>query len=367
MYINKGFGSSFEPVSKNGFGVDKLKLFTTDFEISSVIPWNIVPNRKKAGQESAEEIPLFVSGGKVVNGEKAYINGNGYNMTIHNGKLFVEFNPSNHYHPHELTADPNRIADFMAKIQQESKEVHRIGSDLFTAGLGRLDITAQAEMDNLVPDYKDIVSGGKKSLRFRKTDYPNGHLSGNDTRQICTYDKGMKLQIDQQLKNIMSTNFQRIETRLLKAEAVKTHSQFKNVSHLLNCRPDQLHHAYFKSVHQILNIGQTEIEFIEMNVLTDLVRTAIQTNKQGQWLLFVAMTLADRMPSVDQFTETLKRLETENIVPLSTRKRLVKQYSELKHKTDFARSRYIDKSANSYADRYKEFTEKLILPYRTAL
>lgn len=355
------------------FGVDKLKLHTEIFHVDDIKPLEIVPNRKKSGHDMAEPTALFNCNGQTIYGERAYINADGYNMTISNGRLYLEFNPSKQYDPIKLTANPNKIADSLTRIQKELKETHSIDVDLLSTGIGRIDMTAQAQMNNLVPDYKEIVSGGKKSLRFKPIDYPSGYLVGNLQRQIMAYDKGLKAQIDSQRERgikkpseLKPSNLLRLETRLLKSEAVQSHSQFKNITHLLNADIDKYTHLYSKCVDGVLRIGQTEINFIEMNVLTDLVRTAISTQKRGQWLLFIVATLNKELPTADQFHEALKRLVFEGHITKGHISKVMGQYSAMLQQTTFARAKYINDSANSYTDRYNEFLEKLILPYKTA-
>lgn len=368
MYNKNGF----VPLkgTNGNFGIDKLKLHTEHFQVSDTLPWNIVPNTKKAGQLEADQTPLFVSSqyGEVVHGAKAYINTDKYSVTINNGRVYVDFNPSKFYHETDLTADPNRIADAMSYIQNDCKETHKLDLDIFSTGIGRLDITAQAEMNNLVPDYKDLISNGKRSMRFRPAEYPNGFLIGNTQRQVCTYDKGMKLQIDQQIKNAQPTNFQRLETRMLKSEATQRHTEFKYINHVLNGNISQLHSAYSKTISDVLSIGQSEINFIEMETLTGLIRNTIQnSSKRGQWFKLVIMVLNGNLPNPQQFQEALNRLYAEGVILRKQYYKMAKEYTELKHISDFQRGRYLEDTANSYADRYKEFTEKLILPYRTAL
>jgi hypothetical protein len=364
MYNNKDLDRFNR--SNGNFGIDKLKLHTDQFEVSNTNPWNIVPNRKVAGKDIVEQTPLFNSNGELVNGEKAYINTPTYNLTINNGRVWVELNPSKIYHQTDLVSDTNIIAEQLKVIQNECREVHKLDLDIFSTGIGRIDITAQAQMTNLVPDYKDIISNGKKSLRFKQTEYPNGFLLGNKQRQVCSYDKGMKLLIDNQIKNPQSTNFQRLETRLLNSGAIQSHSEYKHLTHLLNGSVGQLHSAYSKSIGQILSVGQAPINFIEMNTLTDLIRTSVQTSKKGQWFNYFLAVFGSNLPTPNQFKEALKRIQNEGVLSKSLVDEKVIYYTELKHQAEFGKARLQIDTANSYEQRFTEFNEKLILPYKIA-
>jgi hypothetical protein len=349
------------------FGVDKLKLHTTDFEVQSTKEWNIVPNRKKAGLDIAEETILFGCKGQQVTGEKAYINTEQYNATIQNGRLYVEFNPSKYFNPVTLTSDTNKIAEVISNINTDLKENHKLNADLFNSSIGRLDLTAQANMLHLTPDYKDIISNGKRSQKFKQAEYPNGFLIGNKQRQVCSYDKGMKTQIDNHFKNPQSTNLMRLETRNLNSSSIQSHTEFKYISHLLNGTQVQMHRSYSKTINQVLAIGQTELTFYELNTLTDLVKnTILKTDKRGEWFKLVLLTIGDNLPNPNDFSEVIKRIYEQDIISRPQYFKISREYKELKHKSDFMKTNYLKEQSNNYANRFNEFSDKLILPYQIA-
>jgi hypothetical protein len=355
------------------FGVDKLKLFTNQFVVNDTKHLEIIPNRKKAGNNDIEHTPLFNSDGENITGEKAFLNSKDYNVTIKNGLFYLEFNPSKFYDSVKLTADPNKIADRLTTIKQDLKDQYKIDVELMSTGISRIDMTAQSKMVHLCNDYRAIISGGKKSLRFQSTDYPDGYLTGNLQRQLMSYDKGLKLQIDQlkergitKKSTLQPTNQLRLETRLLNSSAVKSHSQFKDITHLLNGNIDQYKHLYSKCVNDLLRIEQPQIEFIEISVLTDLMITAYTTQARGQWLLFVIMALNKytELPSIDQFNESLKRMQSKGVISTMHVSRMIKQYQSMVHQTRFASAKYFNDKSDNYVNMYNEIQDKLILPYK---
>jgi hypothetical protein len=356
------------------FGVDKLKLFTNYFEVLDSQPLEIVPNRKKAGAMETEETPLFASMGKVISGEKAYINAEKYNLTIKNNQFWLEYNPSKYYDSLQLITDPNKIAESLTTIQTEILQKHKIAVDLFSTGMSRVDLTAQSEMENLCSDYQKIISGGKKSSRFNATDYPSGFLIGNKQRQIMMYDKGLKHQIDQQrIRNInkpsdlRESKLLRLETRLLKAESIKTHSQYKNISDLLNGNEDKYFHLYSKCIDDVLKMNQSQIEFIDIHSLTDLIRSIYTQNKRGQWLSILFATFSNQHPSVDLFTTAIKRLQDEDLIHRNSVYKMSKDYESIFHKAKFLNQRYYQDQSDNYSKMYYEIQNKLIKPYKTAI
>jgi hypothetical protein len=356
------------------FGVDKLKLFTNYFEVLDSQPLEIVPNRKKAGEKKTEYTPLFSSNGVEVNGERAYINTEKYNLTIKNNQFWLEYNPSKYYDPLQLITDPNKIAESLNTIQLEIFQKHKIAVDLFSTGMSRIDVTAQSEMEYLCSDYQKIVSGGKKSARFKSTDYPSGYLLGNLQRQIMMYDKGLKNQIDQQrIRNInkpsalKESNLLRLETRLLKSESIKTHSQYKNISDLLNGNEDKYFHLYSKCVNDVLKMNQSQIEFIDIHSLTDLIRNIYTKNKRGQWLPLLFATFSAEIPSVDLFTTAIKRLKDEDLIHRNSVYKMSKEYETIFHKSKFIRQGLYQQQADNYSKMYYEIQNKLIKPYQIAI
>lgn len=359
---------------RGNFGVDKLKLFTSNFQVNDKQPLEIVPNRKKAGSLSIEETPLFMLGSEQVTGERAYINADNYTLKIEKGLFWMEYNPSKYYDPVKLTSDPNQIAESLNTIQSEILNKYKIEVDLLNTGISRIDMTAQSEMKGICKDYYKIISAGKKSLRFNKTDYPSAFLLGNGARQIMTYDKGLQSQVQQQrLRNInkpsalKESNFLRLETRLLKAESVKAHSQFKNISHLLDAEKSKYFHLYSKCVGDLLRIEQPEIEFVEMNTLTDFIKTTYTTSKRGQWLPILFATFGNDIPNTETFSKALKRLEDEEIIQRQQSWKMLRQYEKTYNLSRFLRDKYLQDSSDNYTNMFNEIHTKFIQPFQIAI
>jgi hypothetical protein len=352
------------------FGCDKLKLWHRDFAISNSREWAVIPNRKQPGEDKAHCTTLFSDAqGNYIQGERAYVNDEHFTAEVKNGLLFVTLNPSKLYHPFELTADSNQINEAVNRVQGVLKQNYGCEVNLINAGIGRIDITAQAQMNKIVPFYDSVIKAAKGSKRAPSTEYPNGFLIGNAVRELCTYDKGLKNAIDSRQQQPLSSNFMRSETRLLKSSGVKAHSTFAQLSDLLEQGERGMKYTYSRNLNALLPLQQ-EIPFIELSTLSDLLRQQINLHKQGQWLpVFIAILCKDdlTLPTAKEFESILTPLVSDEIISLRTAHRKRNEYQKMMHTITSSRAQYFADRERNYADMHREFKEKLIEPYLIAL
>lgn len=367
MYIKEPF---IALNATESFGIDKLHLFTNTFQVDSIKGWNVRPNNKKAGEDHIEQTPLFTCKGETVYGAAAFMNFPDYTAEIKYGKLHLQFNPSKLFHAFHLTTDQDKIADALERIQGHIKTHLQTDVDLFSTSVSRMDLTAQAAMHKTVPHYDQVIKGSRQLRRAPKTEYPHGFLMGNKTRQLCTYDKGLKLQIDEHTRAelLAPSNLLRVETRLLNARAMKQQSAFQHTADILTATPTQLKTAYSKTFNALLRIDQAPIEFIELSALTDLIATAHKLTNRNQWLMFVITVLSagGNLPTVTQFEQALIPLIHSKAIERTTAWRNVRKYQEIIQQTRFIQSKYIQDSETNFADLHKEFTDTFINQYKTA-
>lgn len=372
MYIK----NTFDPLNGTGnFGIDKLKVFTSGFHIDNIVNWNITPNSKKAGEQQAEETPLFISNGNIVNGKKAFVNRPDYTAEVHHGSLYLTLNPSAMFHPYHLTADPNQIADVLSLIQSDLKENLQTEVDLFNTSISRIDLTAQAAMSKTVPHYDNILKTAKHSKRVNKTEYPHGFLFGTGSKQVGTYDKGLKLNMDAGYSRTLlePTNLLRVEARFLGAESIKRHTPYKHLTHLLETSKQQHQETYLKTFNTYVKIYQNQIDFEEIQALSDLIKTAyIQTAKgtmkRGEWFPLIISVLAGngRMPTVLEFDFALTTLVHSGILSRSRKQDNLQKYETIFQQRQFLQQQYTRDKETNLIDLHKEFTDNFINQYKTA-
>lgn len=362
----------FTPLSgENKFGIDKIKLFTRDYEIESTKEWAVKPHTKKAGDIKTEDRLLTtLSSGEHIAAERMYNNdGNGYTATIHHGLLYIEFNPSRMLHEYHLTADSTKIADLLQHISGDLIARNLVSADLFNAGLSRLDITAQDIMDNDCTHYHPVIRSARNLKRAPRTEYPSGYLIGNAQRQVCIYDKGLKLQMDSGAKHPRPSNLYRIENRFNNARQLKQNTLFANIADILSIgSSNAMKSAYSSNMNKTLPISQYEVQFIEQGAIINVLRQAIKTHpKQYQFIAVstLAMMGNPTLPTTIEYENALHSLAEEGLI--SGRKDKigdkVKRIMKIQHQTQFMAAALQPKIEENYAAIHTEFKNKFILPY----
>lgn len=361
MYINRDF-SHF----KCEFGIDKVKLFTSEFAVNSILNWHIEPNAKHAGELQIIETPLFGLNGETICGQRAYINKPTYKADIHHNKLFIEFNPSKWFHATQLTADADRIGSVLKTIEADLLEHAATEADLFNGKLSRIDFTAQAEMQKSVPHYDSVIGSGRTIKRAPRKEYPNGFLIGNRARQLCTYDKGFKDLLDSGHKNITATNLLRVETRYLTPKALCAQTLFGSVNDLLSRTPADMHAAYNKARADLLRIDQTQLQFVEIAGLANLIRTAIDSvGKQHALDHLIACLMANEAtpPSPNAIKNAVEHLHKEGVLSINVANNWHTRYAKRLRLVQLHSAMFHQQAQRNYIDYHKEFTDKFILPY----
>lgn len=362
----------FTPLSGGDkFGIDKIKLFTTDFEVRSTKEWAVKPHTKQAGEEFTQEsILTTLSSGEQIAAEKMYNNsGIGYTTTIQHGSLWVEFNPSKMLHDYHLTADSGQIADIIQHISDDLINRDLAAADLFSANISRLDITAQDIMQHNCAHYHPVIRSAKNLKRAPRMEYPSGYLIGNAQRQICIYDKGLKLQMDSGTKHPRPSNLYRIEHRFNNARQLKQNTPFKSIADILSAdSTNAMKYAYSRNMSKTLPISQYEVQFIEQGAIIDLLRRVIKTHAR-QWQFMAVSTLAmagnNNLPTAMEWENALQTLAAEGLIPDRTDKirDKVSRLMEVQHTTQFMAAAMQRTAEENYAEIHTEFKEKFILPY----
>ena len=219
------------------FGIDKISLYTEDFQVTNIQPLGIIPNRKEQGELYPDNRPLFVTrGGQVVEGERAYFNGNHVNLSLNPKGAFVQYNPSHLLD--DLTCDPADI-QAVTKLAQDELTENGFNCNLWEAKLSRLDLAKDREMSDKVFAYSGLWGLLAGTRMNQKAEYPDGFRIGNKSRQGVFYDRGLR-------KNPEggSTNLMRFEAREMNGKAITRHTDLVYMNDLVKADPKELHRAY---------------------------------------------------------------------------------------------------------------------------
>lgn len=253
-----------------GFGIDKLKIRTSDFELDTVKPWGERPNPARKPGESEAPAPVFLMNvaGRDIYAPGLYYNGETFNADIQRTgsglDLFIKLNPSKIYG--KLTTDPNVINDIFTSVQRELKEVARLDFALPDCFVSRVDLAADAYMQHPVNSYAELIRGSKARPNAG-TEYPSGYLFGSaETSQSCIYDKGLKNTLDAMKAagikgHPHNTHLMRNEARIMNAKYVRRRASFETFSDLLETPDADLHWTYRRVTETHLKLMQPRIVF----------------------------------------------------------------------------------------------------------
>jgi hypothetical protein len=201
------------------FGIDKLKLYTKDFQVSNAKGWN------KKGGKIDEPNPYLLT---TKEGQEIFecgihtnidIGQANLNIAINQVGMILAFNPSKHKHPYYLEG----IGHLPSVKEDIQVALNSLGIDCALEGfkLSRIDVTKQVESKRNYIGYKgamelisDTIRGNKGIDKFSTTDtFKRGKGLQNQF-----YDKGSELRSKYKLF-IQEKNLIRCETRLLLSES----------------------------------------------------------------------------------------------------------------------------------------------------
>jgi hypothetical protein len=228
-----------------GTGIDKLNTVVRSFTVPDVRRLNVDTYGRKAGQEQAEQRPLLTDQltGEIVEGRRAYFNGQDYALNIDGRGMQVVCSPSKVLHPNRpylLTNDTDDIAGAYDIVRKRIQADTGILLDYSDATVCRLDIARQQVMPRPVRNYAPAFQLLKlKGSREQRRNYGEQTWNYNSTKsahQFSFYDKLTEyLTSTTQNTNtvVPDSPYLRAELRLLKSEyirkATNTHGTFNDI------------------------------------------------------------------------------------------------------------------------------------------
>lgn len=382
-----------EGVGPAGFGIDKLKLRSEDFQIDDWRGWNDRPApTRKAGELEAPP-PSFlttIAGKDIYNG--LYFNDPQGKYTADvlrdmTGKLalYVTVNPSK-LHGH-LTTEPNILHDVMQDVRAAMRDTLRVDFDLMTATPSRADFAADAVLSYPVNTYAEIIRGSKARPNAPQAEYPNGFLFGSGTSwQSCVYDKGKKNALDDLKRSGLksyamppASNLMRNEARFHNAAAIRRHGNgcAETFSGLLEAQPKELHAMYLKATEHFLRLHQIRtvwpaVEFSQLHgvllqCLTAAPRTALNdflailTNEEKD------LHTIDWRALISEAYHAAARTAGKPAPNRSTIKRAIDKFERLRYQNSALRALRQREAQDMHTSKLAELRAVFIEPYKTAI
>jgi len=218
---------------------DKIALHTQDFTIKDISPFHLKTGEMDCSTgEALHSFPLFNYGGEIIEGSKAYIPDTNkklpYQLDINSYGLSISYNPSKIVFPYTCyLADNEKLKLCNDMLFTELKEY--VDTDFEKLELTRIDLAKNIKTDLCCFEYNELFRTLSAS-RMKGTEYPEGYLFKNKSRQIVFYDKVRELKEVQKISNEyfkdLPANILRSEVRFLKKSVIEKNIGFKEIGKL---------------------------------------------------------------------------------------------------------------------------------------
>ena len=218
---------------RHGAGIDKLNTVVRSFTVPDAKRLNVDVYGRRAGQDVAEQRPLLNDEltGEIVQGRRAYYNGQDYSLNIDGRGMQVVCSPSKVLHPNRpylLTNDPDEIHSAYDVVRKRIQTDTGILLDYSDANVCRLDIARQHEMPrsirNYAPAFQLLKLKGTREQRRNYGDQTWNFNSSKSAHQFSFYDKlteYLSSSSSATKHNVPDSNYLRAELRLLKTDYIR--------------------------------------------------------------------------------------------------------------------------------------------------
>jgi hypothetical protein len=272
--------------------IDKIKVSTTDFCLNQIDSFGVNSHNKQPHQPISETPCCYNANGTPIIAQNIYIHSidTPYHLDIRtfNGMAtaWLEFNPNKF--PSLDTA--------INRISHDLKETHQFEFGFDTNKLSRVDIARDCEMDYPMVDYIQPIDMLVKA-RYHKdsAQYPNSILYKTTASQKCSYDKGLKNQLDAGIKNYIATNtnLMRDEIRLLSPKYINKHLGFTDLNTLLDLNESELSKLYVDSQNRFIRELQQKNTSPQIGVgdMVDLLNNLVNEGHRTKYIALQFMNI----------------------------------------------------------------------------
>lgn len=279
-------------------GVDKLQVYTRDFQLRNTLNFSLLPNYKNQGEEDIKPTPLcrlYDSdglAGEILEGSKAFHNagdqfGNLAANIDYRG-LSVNWNPSKlaGKYTGEL-ASPEEVKESLPKIESYLSDIG-VRLNLSECKISRIDLAKDREMEDKVFSYSPAFSVLEGKRMKERVQYPDGVRIGKGTRQGIFYDKGLELK-----PKSGSTNNMRGEVRLLKGKSVQRVLSVLKLSEFTSLHQEDISNIYSnyinKDIFRLGNSDQLSFDFASEVRFLKSFRESGRRNAFKYWIMTEGM------------------------------------------------------------------------------
>ncbi len=265
--------------------IDTVKVFTDDFKVMDGANLTIQPSAIDYEDGAKADKKLFRnSEGKWVEGSKAYINTDRYNLTIkpdaigEGVKTFIQFSL-----PKVLTGSNfHAISETDAEIALEAlgKDIQERGVqlNLNACRLSRIDAFRNVYSEESFSDYTPLFNL-LRAKRQLKRDYGSTFLWSNTQREICVYDKIAEVKLRGGSIREFPRNVIRFEYRLKNNRVTKKETGIETLRDINNL--DAVREAYNEALEKhLFCLSVKEVEVLASSDLEAIIQSYKDTGSR---------------------------------------------------------------------------------------
>jgi len=284
------------------FGIDKIVLYTQDFQLDNKIGWRNHVSYKDLEEDNDLPTTIRTLDGKDHKG-KLFSNQPNVSFNIDYRGLNATFNPSKMYHDYHLINTGDKLNESIQHIQDMANYVG-LKMDVSASKISRLDCAIQGSMNHQPNQYADAYKLCNATRMGSRTGYEGGYKISNKSVATICYDKRMEMIARGSEIIPTENNLLRVENRFQKSASLSRHMKFNSIPILLQMHPQELKQKnsefLSKKVFKNKQIGSQQI--IDFNSEVELFQTIQETTKTG---LTTIMTHLGMMGS--SYSDTLVR------------------------------------------------------------
>jgi hypothetical protein len=345
--------------------IDTLKLSLTDYSVSSGADLIVQPpTRNNATGEISGNFNLWRSGSGYVEGSKAFHNGEEFNVTFKPGHspqgdsvlCLVQFSvpkvaDGSNYHP----TDYNGTQRALGEVEERLKGIG-IRTNVQTAKLSRVDAFKTVEASEPYACYHPVL-GMLSGTRMAKRDYGTTFLWGNQSQEICVYDKRVEMEQRKVALDGVTLHPLRFEWRMLKGRKVRESlGGISSVADLL-AGYDHVRQSYVGTMEkQLFNRSVREVATVTALEIEEQLLAARARERSRYWFddWLKARGLAAVIGNLDAVHQAVKSVSDNRATQLKIMRKLRAA------QTDAMTMKIIGPSPRTLAELYGELKSKVL-------
>jgi hypothetical protein len=311
--------------------IDTLKLSLSEFEIASEHDIIVQPSayNPSTGEQQAS-YPLWHTGGRYIEGSRAFHNSEDFNLTIKpisptepdKVGCYVQFSvpkvaTGSNYYP----TDEKGTVEALETIQKQLL-IAGVKTNIKTANLSRVDAFKTVQAQEPYQSYHGILAM-LQGQRMAKRDYGTTFLWSNKSQEVCVYDKLAEMQQRKCDISRLPPNSIRFEQRWLKAPKVRDTLEMRTVADLLS-NQDHVRDTYHRVMEkQLFKHSMADVVLFTSNQFVDEYnRLGLASNRTGFRRYLSAVALLRGFLDVEAVRQALPQIMPDRMMQSRIRRDL---------------------------------------------